>query len=74
MPIPLLYYFLSILSLIAFYCRRYTHFYQLPEKPPFKVKTLSLFLYYTAFLHTITDCFLLSLVSPFFISRRKNTL
>ena len=26
----------SILSLIAFYCRRYTHFYQLPEKHPLK--------------------------------------
>ena len=65
MPISFIILLFSILSLIAFYCHWYPYFYQLPEKCPLKSRRYAYFLYYTAFLHTITGCFLLSLVSPF---------
>ena len=68
---PLLYYFLSILSLVAFYCRRYPHFYQLPEKRPLNSRRYAYSFIMLFSLYTITDCFLLSPVSPFLSTAGK---
>ena len=62
---PLLYYFLFTISLIAFYCHRYSYFYQLSEKRPLKPSIIPISFIILFSLHNITGCFLLSPVSPF---------